>query len=1257
MAKSKKSKILAMALCASVMTGIYASPVMAGTITGIPGLSTGDDVIIINGVTLKNYGTVGASEGNFANAVTITNGWLKIGEDKFYVNATDGNTEIEGTLKVTGNTTLGVLNAGATTLDSLTVTGTAELNGGLNVSGAAKFNGMLTADAGLTVTSNGIEVEDGGLLVEQGLAELNGGLSVTGGAKADSLDVTKNATVGGTLTAGSGNFTVDTAGNTTIFGADKQLTVEGTAQIGTMTATTAQVGGDLTVGGDTTLVGLTANGAANLKGGLTVSKGATVNGGLTVDTDRFVVDGVTGNTTVGGTLDVTGQTTLNGLTAGATTVGSLEVTGGNFTVDADGNTTVGGTLDVTGQTTLKNTKVNGTLTAGDTTVDSLTVKGAAAIDSLEVTKGIKAAGGTFKLTEEGELTVGGKAIFNDKVTVQNGLSVAGGASVDGNFAVTNGGLSVTGGKAVLNDGLTVTGDTILNGKLDVGAGNFKVDTNGNTEFNGNLNINHGAFEVTAADGSFSAARDKFNVFADGSFNAASENFKVSADGAINADSLYLQTYGDGTLEVGKALQALTDAKLPDKVGGIERDPEAAGDPGNGTTTIENGAEFTETAMTMGDTIVESGKITVGAEADNQTIIEGGEINTNTINAGGTIINNAGMTVGDTVVESGKITVGAADNQTVIEGGEIIAERLELDGKDVGETIFGIVRDPENEVTTIEGATSFDSNGMNIKDDAGFGTSLDKTGMSITANGGSINLSTKLTAGFASFSNNGEYDTVISGGRIETGSLKIGDVEFSEWKNEVDGRLDKLEYKTQNIKPGTGAGTGTGEGGTAAGEGNNIIEVPVTEDGTTGINGNVTVGGEINAGEIVVGDKGSNNKTTINGGNVTVNGGENGSTTINGGNITTGGTTIDGTGIDTVNGNFSGEVTVGGGTTITGEGITTGTGTFDDVDVDGKVTVGEGTTITGAGITTGTGTFDDVIIGGNTTINSDGIKTNDITADTGTIGNVDMNNTGITVGGGTTITEDIVKTENIKADGGEFDSQVTVGGNTTITDGKINLGGDNGTNINADGMTVGAGTDIKDGNITVKGNEGKVEIGKGDVAIFDENGEKVTSIQHNYDEINRVEEKFDGEVNRLDNRITKVEDRIDKVGAMSAAIANLRTMGYDPAAPTEIAVGVGQYRSETGVALGMFHYPNKDFMLSLSVSTSGDEVMGGIGATWKFGRKSPEKVLAAEKEKAAKAKLAKAEAMKQAAKEAKIKAQQERHAKLAAERAAQEEAAK
>ena len=149
--------------------------------------------------------------------------------------------------------------------------------------------------------------------------------------------------------------------------------------------------------------------------------------------------------------------------------------------------------------------------------------------------------------------------------------------------------------------------------------------------------------------------------------------------------------------------------------------------------------------------------------------------------------------------------------------------------------------------------------------------------------------------------------------------------------------------------------------------------------------------------------------------------------------------------------------------------------------------------------------------------------------------------------------------------------------------------------------------------------------------------------------NKLNEKINREVSRLDNRIDKLDDRIEKVGAMSAAIANLHTMGYDPAAPTEIAVGVGQYRDKTGLAVGAFHYPNRDFMMSFSVSTAGDEFMAGIGATWKIGRKSPEQMLKAQQEKAAREKLAEAEAMKQAAKDARVAAQQARHAKMLAER--------
>ncbi|WP_346687734.1 YadA-like family protein [Megamonas hypermegale] len=150
----------------------------------------------------------------------------------------------------------------------------------------------------------------------------------------------------------------------------------------------------------------------------------------------------------------------------------------------------------------------------------------------------------------------------------------------------------------------------------------------------------------------------------------------------------------------------------------------------------------------------------------------------------------------------------------------------------------------------------------------------------------------------------------------------------------------------------------------------------------------------------------------------------------------------------------------------------------------------------------------------------------------------------------------------------------------------------------------------------------------------------------YNVNNRVD-GLDSRVSSLEDRMGDVEDRIDKVGAMAAAIANLRTMGYDPEAPTEIAVGVGQYKSETGLALGVFHYPNEDFMLSASISTSSDEVMGGIGATWKIGRKS-----AAEKERTVEEKrVEKAEEMQDLAKKERVNAQRERHAKMLAEREA------
>ena len=135
----------------------------------------------------------------------------------------------------------------------------------------------------------------------------------------------------------------------------------------------------------------------------------------------------------------------------------------------------------------------------------------------------------------------------------------------------------------------------------------------------------------------------------------------------------------------------------------------------------------------------------------------------------------------------------------------------------------------------------------------------------------------------------------------------------------------------------------------------------------------------------------------------------------------------------------------------------------------------------------------------------------------------------------------------------------------------------------------------------------------------------TEAQARQDADGALDKKFTGEFERLNNRIDGVEDRTDEVGAMAAAMATLHSMGYDPEAPSEIAIGVGQYRDKTGVAIGAFHYPNRDFMLNVSVSTAGDEFMGNIGATWKFGGKKlegrtfDEKVASAEAIKAKQAK--------------------------------------
>jgi len=391
----------------------------------------------------------------------------------------------------------------------------------------------------------------------------------------------------------------------------------------------------------------------------------------------------------------------------------------------------------------------------------------------------------------------------------------------------------------------------------------------------------------------------------------------------------------------------------------------------------------------------------------------------------------------------------------------------------------------------------------------------------------------------------------------------------------------------------------------------------------------------------------------------------------------------------------------GETVINGSSITTKDLYVDNIHLNGAITDGNGNVVGGGDLSLGAdGTLDlkynangitNTFVSGATGVHSS--FSNGTTTASSSVGYIDDKNT---IGikdqvGNTSVTTTIDGTTFANGSG-----STTINGGNITTTGDVTVGGDLsvGDNFKVDGTTgnvtggtyngVQISTD-KDGNAIIGGtNIGDLatneEVNKvndkvdavdnkvGDTSKLDkeitdnqnykDNPNLVGAVNAEADirrnEISRIDgqiEQLDGRVGSLENRMSDVEDRIDKVGAMSAAIANLRTMGFDPEAPTEIAIGVGQYKSETGLALGVFHYPNQDFMLSASISTSGDEVMGGIGATWKLGRKS-----AAEKAKDEEARrLEKAEEMKKLAQDAKVKAQAERHAKLLAEREAQKTA--
>ena len=1010
---------------------------------------------------------------------------------------------------------------------------------------------------------------------------------------------------------------------------------------------------------DTNGVTLTSN---RYDTGRKISSSLTIKGDsatLTSGTAYVKVDNTVGNVTLSGK---NASLTSTGLTVNGTGTSSIKST--NATTGAMGQSQVsynGVTDTVTNASnqTLAQSQVNTagiTLTANKDeentkTSSSLSIKG----DSATLTSGtayVKVDNTLGNVTLSGNnATLSGSTFTlkdaNGKTATLNtsGLTLK---DEDGN---TTGGISSTG--AITGTSLRITTSEDTNGNKTVST----VATNGVTDTVTNNKTNNKTTSQVSANGVTDTVYGT-----DGTTKVASSS--VSTSGISNTTSLKTTTgkidtaINQNTSGVGiSSTKYNTNNNVTDKTsvsvnGGTSsitsygsyiygEDGKATSynqasislNGNTGTATIRGGSNTASSTLTLNEAGVALSGKNVGLNANGLTLykdVDGVKTQYASLSTGGLSVNGTGYTT----IKSTNATTGAIGQSQVSYNG--VTDSFTKD-------------DVTNSVTTNANGTTFSSTGngsTTIKGDTIKTTNLIVNGKDIggvATDVAGIDRNTENEDGLGYYTQIEGKTKIYNTGRFSTANGNFVVDPYGSITSKAGNYRFNMD-RTNGFDLGYAATTSFTLDNTGVSLGFRNNSFILDKNGATFINAN---------GENV-------SFTSINGGTITT-----GETVINGSSITTKDLYVD-------NIHLNGAITDGNGNVVGGGDLSLGAdGTLDlkynangitNTFVSGATGVhssfSNGTTTASSSV----GYIDDKnTIGikdqvGNTSVTT----TTDGTTFANGSGSTTINGGNITTTGDVTVGGDLSVGDNFKVDG---------------TTGNVTGGTYNGVQISTDkdGNAIIGGTNIGDlaTNEEVNKVNDKVDAVDNKVGDTSKLDKEITDNQNYKDnqnlvgavnaeadirrnEISRIDgqiEQLDGRVGSLENRMSDVEDRIDKVGAMSAAIANLRTMGFDPEAPTEIAIGVGQYKSETGLALGVFHYPNQDFMLSASISTSGDEVMGGIGATWKLGRKS-----AAEKAKDEEARrLEKAEEMKKLAQDAKVKAQAERHAKLLAEREAQKTA--
>ena len=1098
------------------------------------------------------------------NTTTVTGGTTTIADAA-------GNTQTLAPTKSEIKDAAGV--STVTTKDGVTATDaagntTALTNGGVNTTDAA---GNTTA-----LTNGGVSTTDG---AGNTTALTKGGLSTTDGTNTTTVTPNGMTATDGTHTVKVNGSGID-AGNTEIKNVAAGTTNTSAVNKKQMDDAISKATGDATHefgGDDTTVVSRKHGEQLNIKGGASTAAADLTDGNIAVLGDATT-----------GTLNLKLAKALTGLTSATYTDAA-----GNTTTVTGGSTTI---ADAAGNTqTLAPTKSEIKDAAGVSTVttkDGVTAKDAAGNTTALTNGGVSTtdgAGNTTALTKGGLSTTDGT---NTTTVTPNGMT-----ATDGTNTVKVEGSGIDAGNTEIKNVAAGTTNTSAVNKKQMDDAISKATGDATHEFGGDdttvVSRKHGE-QLNIKGGASTAAAD----LTDG-------NIAVLGDA----------TTGTLNLKLAKALTGLTSATYTDAAGNTTTVT-------GGSTTIADAAGNTQTlAPTKSEikdaagvsTVTTKDGVTATDAAGNTTALTNGGVSTTDGAGNTTALTKGGLSTTDgtntTTVAPTGVTATDGTHTVKVNGSGIDAGNTEIKNvaagttntsavnkKQMDDAISKATSDATHEFGGDTGNTSVRKHGevLSIKGGITDTTKLSDNNIGVVSDGaGTLNV--KLAKDLIGLNSATYTDAAGNTTTVTGGSTTIAD---------AAGNTQTLAPTKSEIKDNTGVSTVT------------------TKDGVTATDaaGNTTA---LTKGGLSTTD--GTNTTTVTPNGMTATDGTN-TVKVNGSGIDAGNTEIknvaDGTTphsainknqLDTAVNRLQ-NATDNISLNIAGNNGTGNIKLKDQVlHIDG--TNGITTKANGQSVTVG---LDDATM---STINNTAALANN--AAKKDLSNIDqagkevIKNTAAwhvkvnsmapeTVKGGDTVTFNDGHNITITNTG----KDITVATKKEVTFDKVSVGGitidKQADHISGVSSITGSGSGAP--TMTFNASNGSTPSSVSMDSNLDMGGKQINNVAaatRPTDAVNKqqVDQAMKSLAGMADSAAKKYAS---KAGANAAALAALKPIQYDPLAPTQIMAGIGNYKSQTAVALGVAHYANEDTMFNIGASLDSQDAMLNAGVTHKFGSSSERK---------------------------------------------------